>query len=104
VDENYRVGQVVTAVVTNVVDFGAFAEVEDGLEGLIHISEISEERIAHPSDVLKVGDRLRVRIIRIDGAERRLGLSMRQVPQQSDQESEGPAPSSGWDVGAGYLY
>lgn len=77
VDEHYAVGQTIRATITNVVDFGAFARIEDGLEGLIHISELSTSPGTHPSTVVRVGDQVTVRVLRIDSASRRLGLSMR---------------------------
>ena len=81
VEERYHVGQVVEGVITNVVDFGAFACIEEGLEGLIHISELAEGQFLHPRNVVSEGDRVRARILNIDGPARRLGLSMRQCPQ-----------------------
>jgi small subunit ribosomal protein S1 len=81
VNANYHLGQDVDAVVTNVVDFGVFAQIDDGLEGLVHISELAEIEVHHPSEVAKVGDQVKVRIVRIDSASHRLGLSMRQALQ-----------------------
>jgi small subunit ribosomal protein S1 len=78
VEENYHVGQVVKGVITHVVDFGAFARVEEGLEGLIHISELDEENVLHPRDVVQEGDIVNVHILSIDGEHRRMGLSLRQ--------------------------
>jgi small subunit ribosomal protein S1 len=66
-------------VVTNVVDFGAFAEIEEGIEGLIHVSELTEGSISHPREVVKKGDLLLLRIIRIDARRKRLGLSLKRV-------------------------
>jgi len=82
VSDKYNLGQLVPATITNVVDFGAFAQIEEGLEGLVHISELSETRVAHPAQVVKPGDQVQVRILRIDSANHRLGLSMRQVVEQ----------------------
>jgi small subunit ribosomal protein S1 len=79
VGERYQVGQIVDGTVTNVVDFGAFARVEEGLEGLIHVSELSEADDLHPRDVVRVGDAVKALIISIDGERRRMGLSLRQV-------------------------
>ncbi len=79
VEDKYELGQLVEGVVTNVVDFGAFAEVEDGVEGLIHVSELSDAQISHPRDVVKKGDLLLLRIIRIDVRRKRLGLSLKRV-------------------------
>jgi len=86
VDTNYQVGQDVTAVVTNVVDFGVFAQIEDGLEGLVHISEL-ETQVKHPNEVVAVGDQVTVRIVRIDSPNHRLGLSMRQAQQTDNPDS-----------------
>ncbi len=79
VDQRYSIGQIVEGEVTNVVSFGAFVRVEDGLEGLIHISELAEGNFLHPRNVVQEGECVRVRIIRIDSAIHRLGLSLRQV-------------------------
>ncbi len=79
VEERYHVGQVVEGVITNVVDFGAFACIEEGLEGLIHVSELAEGHFLHPRNVVNEGDRVRARIVSIDGQARRLGLSLRRV-------------------------
>ena len=81
VEERYRVGQVLEAVVTHVVDFGAFARVEDGLEGLIHVSELADGGLVHPRDVVREGDVLTVRVLNIDGGRRRMGLSLRQLEE-----------------------
>jgi len=75
----YSVGQFVTGVITNVVDFGAFACIEEGLEGLIHISELAEGHFLHPRNVVNEGDAVRARILSIDGPARRLGLSLRSL-------------------------
>lgn len=79
VDKRYEVGQLVEGVVTNVVDFGAFACIEEGLEGLIHISELAEGQFLHPRNVVQEGMRVTARILNIDGPNRRLGLSLRGV-------------------------
>ncbi|MCE5259272.1 MAG: S1 RNA-binding domain-containing protein [Chloroflexi bacterium] len=79
VDTKYAVGQDVIALVTNIVDFGAFAQIEDGLEGLVHISELADKEIHHPSEVVHLGEQIKVRIVRIDSANNRLGLSIKQA-------------------------
>jgi small subunit ribosomal protein S1 len=79
VEDKYELGQLVEGVVTNVVDFGAFAEIEEGIEGLIHVSELADMPISHPKDVVKKGDLLLLRIIRIDARRKRLGLSLKRV-------------------------
>ena len=79
VEERYRVGQVVEGVITHVVNFGAFARVEDGLEGLIHISELAEGNFLHPRSVVQEGDVVSARVLNIDSERRRMGLSLRRV-------------------------
>ena len=76
---HYQVGQLVQGSITRLTKFGAFARLEDELEGLIHISEISEKRIEHPKEVLKEGDVVTLRIIKIDPDNHRIGLSLRRV-------------------------
>ena len=77
VESRYEIGQTVRGVITNVVDFGAFACIEDGLEGLIHISELAEGQFLHPRNVVREGESVEARILNIDGPARRLGLSLR---------------------------
>jgi small subunit ribosomal protein S1 len=80
VNEVYEIGQIVNGKVTKLVNFGAFARLEDtGVEGLIHISELSEARVNHPKDVVAEGEEHKLRIIRIDTDKRRLGLSLKQA-------------------------
>ena len=93
VNDRYQLGQTVEATVTQLASFGAFARIEDGVEGLIHVSELGDGRVQHPRDVLSEGDTIQVRIIRIDPARKRIGLSMRQPGEessQSDAESDIP--------------
>lgn len=80
VEERYAVGQIVSGVVTGVVAFGAFIRLEDGLEGLIHVSQLAEGDFMHPRNVVCEGDAVRARVLSIDGAHRRLSLSLRQLP------------------------
>jgi small subunit ribosomal protein S1 len=77
--EKYQVGQLVEGVITRLTKFGAFARLEGEIEGLIHISEISEDRIEHPREMLHEGDVVTLRVIRIDPDQRRIGLSLRKV-------------------------
>ncbi len=79
VDNRYRIGQLVEGRITNVVDFGAFASIEEGLEGLIHFSELAEGHFLHPRNVVQEGQTVNARILNIDGQARRLGLSLRLV-------------------------
>jgi small subunit ribosomal protein S1 len=77
--EKYSVGELVEGTITRLTKFGAFARLEGDMEGLIHISEISENRIEHPKEVLKEGDVKSLRVIRIDPEQHRIGLSLRKV-------------------------
>jgi len=87
VDEKYEIDQVIKGVITNLVDFGAFARLEPGIEGLIHVSEIADAGAGHPSEVLEVGEEVLLRIISIDSQRKRIGLSMREIPT-SELEAE----------------
>lgn len=78
IEERYTVGQLIDSVITNVVDFGAFAQVEEGIEGLVHVSELAEEGV-DPRYVVKEGQRVQLRVIHVDSRRRRLGLSLRQA-------------------------
>jgi predicted RNA-binding protein with RPS1 domain len=78
----YTIGDVITGTVTKLVNFGAFVRVEEGLEGLIHISELSNQRVAHPGDVVKEGEELRLKIISLDSERHRLGLSLKQADER----------------------
>jgi small subunit ribosomal protein S1 len=77
VTERYQLGQIVTGNITQTTPFGAFASIEEGIEGLIHISELGDGQVKHPRDVVKEGDTLSMRIIRIDPTRKRMGLSLR---------------------------
>jgi small subunit ribosomal protein S1 len=79
IHERHTVGEVVPATVTKLTNFGAFARVEDSVEGLIHISELSTRMITHPREVVREGDEVRVKILRIEPDRRRLGLSLKQT-------------------------
>jgi len=105
-DQAYAPGQVLCAKITNVVSFGAFAQIEEGLEGLIHISELAADNLSHPSEVVQSGDEVIVRILRIDTVNHRLGLSMRieQDETSDDLPSDEPPVDPDWDTGSAMLY
>ena len=88
VSERYQLGQMVEATVTQLASFGAFARIEDGIEGLIHVSEMGDDRIQHPREVVQEGSQVQVRIIRIDPVRKRIGLSMRQPGEGGTPEDE----------------
>ena len=79
IDDNYQVGERYDGKVVSLTDFGAFIELEPGLEGLIHVSQISEDRVEVPGDVLNVGEDVVVKILDIDKDERRIKLSMKEL-------------------------
>jgi len=88
-DEFFRlrqIGDIVTGKVVRLTDFGAFVEVEEGIEGLIHVSEMSEDRVEQPKDVLSVGDVVKAKVIKLDAAEQKVGLSIKAVLQDLTQE------------------
>ncbi len=103
---DFNVGDIIDGTVTKLVNFGAFVRVRDGLEGLIHISELSHQRVAHPGDVVHEGQTLKLKIISLDSERHRLGLSLKQAeepparpaapePSQPAAGQPGPAPSAG---------
>ena len=89
--ERYPVGTVIEGRVRNLTDFGAFVEVEEGIDGLIHISDMSwHRRLKHPSEVLKKGDTVKARVINVDGDNQRLSLSIREfLPNEWDTFAKG---------------
>jgi small subunit ribosomal protein S1 len=97
---DFKVGDIIDGTVTKLVNFGAFVRVRDGLEGLIHISELSHQRVAHPGDVVHEGQTLKLKIISLDSERHRLGLSLKQAeePPARPVAEAGPAagqPASG---------
>jgi small subunit ribosomal protein S1 len=78
---DFKVGDVIDGTVTKLVNFGAFVRVRDGLEGLIHISELSHQRVAHPGDVVHEGQTIKLKIISLDSERHRLGLSLKQAEE-----------------------
>src|SRR5688572_20643896 len=86
---NYRAGMVVKGHVTKIANFGVFVELEPGLEGLLHISEISDQKVEKPEDTLKVGQEVDTKILRVDSDERKIGLSLKRAMwAQEEQQRE----------------
>ena len=85
IDAFFKIGDVVTGTVSKITSFGAFVELKDGIDGLVHISQISEERIEKVKDVLKPGQEITARVIKIDRDERRLGLSVKAANYSEQQ-------------------
>lgn len=93
VGQLHQVGDVVEGIVTHIVRFGAFVGLQEGLEGLVHISELGEGSLLHPRNAVQEGDQVRARIIHLDPASRRLGLSLRQVEPRSEPGGAPPLPA-----------
>ena len=85
IDRVFRVGDVVEGKISKITTFGAFVEIKDGIDGLVHISQIQEERVDKVKDVLKPGQPVTARVIKIDRDERRLGLSIKAANYSADQ-------------------
>ena len=90
---DFNVGDVIDGTVTKLVNFGAFVRVRDGLEGLIHISELSHQRVAHPGDVVHEGQQLKLKIISLDSERHRLGLSLKQAEEPPARTTPEPGPA-----------
>ena len=86
----YQPGQLVTGTVTKLTNFGVFVGLENGLEGLLHISELADHKVENPEEVVKVGDQIEVKILRVDTDERKIGLSRKRV-EWAEDEGEGGA-------------
>jgi len=99
VEENYALGQVVTGRLSRLIHFGAFAVLEDGIEGLVHISEFGNGPVDHPEDVVEKGQVLPLKVIRIDPGRQRIGLSLRRVTagEWSDWRAQRPEAEDGED-------
>ena len=82
---HFKIGDVVQGTVTKITSFGAFLDLKDGIDGLVHISQISEERVDKIKDLLKHGQQVSARVIKIDRDERRLGLSIKAANYSSEQ-------------------
>jgi small subunit ribosomal protein S1 len=92
-EDDHYIGQICDALVTNLTKFGAFAQLPTGLEGLIHVSEISDEHVEHPREAVRPGQKITVEILSIEPERQRIGLSVRRVPEhlRTAHEQE-PAP------------
>lgn len=86
VEHRYPKGALVEGKVTNVTDFGAFVELEPGIEGLVHISELSWERISHPKEVVQPGQTVRAMVLKVDPENRRISLSLKALQQDPWEE------------------
>jgi small subunit ribosomal protein S1 len=98
---DFKVGDIIDGTVTKLVNFGAFVRVRDGLEGLIHISELSNQRVAHPGDVVHEGQLLKLRIISLESERHRLGLSLKQAEEAPARPTSEPMPAPAGPVPTG---
>ncbi len=87
IPNRYTPGQKITGKVTKITNFGVFVGLEDGLEGLLHISELADHKVENPEDVVKVGDELEVKVLRVDTDDRKIGLSRRRVDWTPEEEA-----------------
>lgn len=100
IDQRYSLGQLVSGPVTNVTPFGAFVQIEEAVEGLIHASELNVDPQAQPRDLLQPGQNVTAKIISLDKQRQRMGLSIRRVDDNSPIEEEGEGTEAGETVGA----
>jgi small subunit ribosomal protein S1 len=105
IPEHYRPGMVIRGKVTKITNFGVFVELENDLEGLLHISELADHKVENPQDVVKPGDEVDVKILRVDTADRKIGLSLKRAQwgdtsgsapsDRTDRAPRGPVPTKG---------
>jgi small subunit ribosomal protein S1 len=98
IPSRYQQGQLVTGNVTKITNFGVFVGLEDGLEGLLHISELAEHKVENPQDVVSVGDEIKVKILRVDSEERKIGLSRKRVEWAEEDEETAEAGAEATDT------
>jgi small subunit ribosomal protein S1 len=91
IPEKYKPGTIVQGKVTKITNFGVFVELEEQLEGLLHVSELADHKVTNPEDVVKLGEMIDVRILRVDTDDRKIGLSRRLDVPPEEQEGEGGA-------------
>jgi small subunit ribosomal protein S1 len=102
VPARYPVNTLVTGTITNITDFGLFVEVEEGIEGLVHVSEMSRKKIKNPKEAFNEGDQIEAKVIHVSADERRLGLSLKQqeeVERRKEFRSQGSSTMTGSNLG-----
>ena len=100
IPSKYQPGQLVTGTVTKITNFGVFVGLENGLEGLLHISELADHKVENAEEIVKVGDQIEVKILRVDAAERKIGLSRKRVEWAHEQEEEAAGGSGSSSSGS----
>ncbi len=87
VSQRYEVGKEISGVITNLTDFGVFVELEEGIEGLVHVSEISKENVKNPKENYKISETITAKVMNINSDERRIGLSIKRLEEDDDDKS-----------------
>jgi small subunit ribosomal protein S1 len=107
IPSKYQPGQLVTGTVTKITNFGVFVGLENGLEGLLHISELADHKVENAEEIVKVGDQIEVKILRVDAGERKIGLSRKRVDWAEEDNAQaaasGTTPSSSSNTPASEL-
>jgi small subunit ribosomal protein S1 len=98
IPSRYQPGELVKGTVTKITNFGVFVGLEDGLEGLLHISELADHKVENPEDVVKVGDEIEVKILRVDTDDRKIGLSRKRVDWAEEDEASTGGATAGADA------
>lgn len=101
IPDKYQPGQLVKGKVTKITNFGVFIGLEDGLEGLLHISELADHKVDDPEELVKVGDEIEVKVLRVDTDERKIGLSRKRVEWGEEQERAAAAEEAAQNAAAG---
>jgi small subunit ribosomal protein S1 len=91
----YQPGQVVIGTVTKLTNFGVFVGLENGLEGLLHISELADHKVENPEEIVKVGEKIEVKVLKVDAGERKIGLSRKRVQWAEDETVEAGSTNGG---------
>ncbi len=99
IPSKYQPGQLVKGTVTKITNFGVFVGLENGLEGLLHISELADHKVENAEEIVKVGDEIEVKVLRVDAGERKIGLSRKRVDWQEDEAAEGAEANGGSSSG-----
>jgi small subunit ribosomal protein S1 len=95
IPSKYQPGQLVTGTVTKITNFGVFVGLENGLEGLLHISELADHKVENAEEIVKVGDQIEVKVLRVDAGERKIGLSRKRVEWAQEDEDEAAKATNG---------
>jgi small subunit ribosomal protein S1 len=91
----YQPGQIVTGTVTKLTNFGVFVSLENDVEGLLHISELADHKVENPEEVVKVGETIEVKILRVDPEDRKIGLSRKRLDWAEEDHEEGGGDEGG---------